>query len=266
MQCSANIAERQHALIPFFEGLERASQSVLMLDYDGTLAPFTADRGHAAPYAEIPDLISRIMRCRTRVVLISGRAASELLFLCGIYPHPEIWGSHGIERLYSDGSYHIQQPTKVQREGLELANRSLRAAGLVEHIEAKPVAIAVHWRGLTAKDRAAIESTVRAVFSSVIKDRGLELFSFDGGLEIRSAAKNKGDAVRTVLRESGNVAAAYLGDDQTDEDAFHAIKGHGLAVLVREEHRPTAADVWLRPPGELEEFLQEWLVACGETK
>jgi hypothetical protein len=28
---------------------------------------------------------------------------------------------------------------------------------------------------------------------------------------------------------------------------------------VRPEHRPTAAQVWLRPPGELIDFLQQWL-------
>lgn len=265
MQCSVNIAERQDALVPFFERLERASTRVLMLDYDGTLAPFTTNRGHALPYPEIPDLISRIMRCGTRVVLISGRAASEVLFLSGIHPHPEIWGSHGFERLYPDGSYRIEQPMPAQKEGLELANRSLRAAGLQKHIEVKPAAIAVHWRGLTAQDRAAIESKAQTVFSSEIKNRGLQLFHFDGGMEIRSGAKNKGDAVRTVLREGGE-AAAYLGDDQTDEDAFHAIKRHGLAVLVRHEPRPTAADVWLRPPGELDEFFEQWLVVCGEAK
>jgi trehalose-6-phosphatase len=55
---------------------------------------------------------------------------------------------------------------------------------------------------------------------------------------------------------------AYLGDDRTDEDAFKALAGRGLAVLVREELRPTAAAVWLRPPVELLDFLQRWMTAC----
>jgi hypothetical protein len=33
---------------------------------------------------------------------------------------------------------------------------------------------------------------------------------------------------------------------------------HGLSVLVRREWRETAAAVWLRPPGELKEFLEKW--------
>jgi len=34
-------------------------------------------------------------------------------------------------------------------------------------------------------------------------------------------------------------AIAYLGDDQTDEDAFEALHGQGLSVLVRSQYRPT---------------------------
>ena len=66
-------------------------------------------------------------------------------------------------------------------------------------------------------------------------------------------------AVKTVLSQTGeNSAVAYLGDDMTDEDAFQAVKARGLAVLVRPQFRPTAADVWLRPPEELVAFMQHW--------
>jgi hypothetical protein len=49
----------------------------------------------------------------------------------------------------------------------------------------------------------------------------------------------------------------------TDEDAFKALKNRGLSVLVRNEFRPTAADVWIQPPQGLLDFLAEWLQACG---
>jgi trehalose-6-phosphatase len=53
-------------------------------------------------------------------------------------------------------------------------------------------------------------------------------------------------------------AAAYLGDDNTDEDAFKSIKGRGMGILVREEFRPTEADAWLSPPEQLLQFLKYW--------
>lgn len=59
---------------------------------------------------------------------------------------------------------------------------------------------------------------------------------------------------------------AYLGDDQTDEDAFRALEKlgeHGLSVLVRTHVRETAADIWIKPPEQLIEFLENWLLASG---
>jgi trehalose-phosphatase len=258
------VAERQDVCGPFFERVSRAPARALLLDYDGTLAPFTLDRTRAFPYREIPELIAQIMRHQTRVVLISGRPATELLFLSGIHPHPEIWGSHGTERLHPDGSYEVDAPPLEQRTALQLASRSLQACGLGPRTETKPGGIAVHWRGLSPEERSTIENKVRHLWSSPMNEHGLQMLPFDGGLELRAPGKNKGDAVTAILGEIGPQAAvAYLGDDQTDENAFRAIKGRGLAVLVRSEPRPTMADVWLRPPEELGNFLRGWLTACG---
>ncbi len=84
---------------------------------------------------------------------------------------------------------------------------------------------------------------------------------FDGGIELRAAGCDKGQVVSQVLAEQDAVQAgcvAYLGDDHTDEDAFRALQGRGLRVLVRPKWRTTAADVWLRPPDGLREFLGRW--------
>jgi trehalose-phosphatase len=258
------VAVHQDVCAAFFDRLHSAPARALLLDYDGTLAPFTPDREHAFPYPEIPELVARIMRTGTRVVLVSGRPATELLFLSGIHPHPEIWGSHGAERLLPDGSYSVEPPSSLHQAALKTALQSLNACGFSAHVEIKPGGIAAHWRGLPSAERALMEAKIRSLFASQVEDHGLHLLPFDGGLELRAPGKNKGDAVSAILHESGSeVAAAYLGDDQTDENAFRAIKGRGVAILVRPDPRPTVADVWLRPPEELGRFLRDWLTACG---
>lgn len=81
---------------------------------------------------------------------------------------------------------------------------------------------------------------------------------------MRVPGVDKGSAVETILTEMGRgTAAVYAGDDLTDEDAFRAIKGRGLGILASEEFRSTAADLWLRPPEELLDFLDTWLATCG---
>jgi trehalose 6-phosphate phosphatase len=254
--------ERQASYASFLDRLRSASARVLLLDYDGTLAPFRADRNLAFPYPEVPDLLVRIMSEGTRVVLISGRPARELLLISCIHPHPEIWGSHGLERLKPDGSYELGVLPRDQQMGLLMAVTFLRSDGLERQIELKPGGVAVHWRGLSAQEIEDIKSRVLDRWIPLRTEYSLSLLDFDGGLELRVPNKNKGDAVHTVLSEiHPDSAVAYLGDDQTDEDAFRALSGKGLTALVRSQSRPTAADVWLQPPQELIQFFQEWLDA-----
>jgi len=61
----------------FFHRLARARRRVLLLDYDGTLAPFHRRPERALPYPEVGPLLKRaIERCRTRVIIVSGRQRS----------------------------------------------------------------------------------------------------------------------------------------------------------------------------------------------
>ncbi len=251
---------------PFLDHLRSTEPKILLLDYDGTLAPFHVDRSRAFPYPGVPALLGRIMAAGTRVVLISGRVARELVTLAGIHPHPEIWGSHGVERLRSDGSYEVVF-AKEQGTALLRAAELLRNDGLEQRLEFKPGSIAAHWRGLAEMEAESFKAKVLAAWAPLTSQQGLTLLPFDGGLEIRVPGRNKADAVRTILAETaGPVAVAYLGDDETDEDAFRELKGKGLTVLVRLEPRPCSADLWLKPPEELIEFFEQWLRACrGEA-
>jgi trehalose-phosphatase len=59
----------------------------------------------------------------------------------------------------------------------------------------------------------------------------------------------------------------YLGDDETDEDAFRALEGRGLGVLVADRPRATAADFRLADPGDVARFLErieQWEDDRGE--
>lgn len=252
-------------LTTFFDQLRSASTRVLLLDYDGTLAPFQVERDHAFPYPEVPFLLGRIISSGTRVVLVSGRPARELLRLSGIYPYPEIWGSHGLEHLLVDGSYHVDPFSREQQTGLLEAAEYLRSQGLEDHMELKPAGVAFHWRGMSELEADRLREKVKQFWSQLACRRSLQMLDFNGGLEIKVGGKDKGKAVADIIRDCDSQAViAYLGDDRTDEDAFRALKGRGLTVLVRDQFRPTLAEVHLRPPDDLIQFLQNWLAASGE--
>lgn len=249
----------------FFDRLPESRERVLLLDYDGTIAPFSANRNQAFPYPAVPELIDSIMStCRTRVALISGRAAQEIPPLLGLKPHPEIWGSYGTERIDAGGRYSLTPVSDGARQALAEADAALQQQGLDELVEQKPVAVAVHWRTLSRARTEEVRAKAYRAFSPFVGTNHLLLSEFDGGIELRLRTRNKGDVVREVLSGYGaEVPVAYLGNDPTDEDAFRALNGRGLTVLVRTSSRFTAAQMWLRPPDELLQFLGRWVQACG---
>lgn len=258
------IAEDQKIYSEFLDRVKSAPERILMLDYDGTLAPFRTNRNQAFPYPEIPPILGKIIQAGTRLILISGRPARELVLLSGIQPHPEIWGSHGLEHLRPDGHYEAGKLSETQETGLSLAAEALSGDRLELHTELKPGGVAVHWRGMNYEEIEQLKSAVMQAWTPLLQLYPLHILAFDGGMEIRATGCDKGSAVQEIMKDAhSGVVSAYLGDDRTDEDAFRALKGKGFSVLVCTEYRETAADLWLKPPEELLEFLKDWLLACG---
>ncbi|MGB7600113.1 MAG: trehalose-phosphatase [Candidatus Sulfotelmatobacter sp.] len=250
----------------FLQAVAQASQSLLMLDFDGTLAPFQKDRRKAFPYRGITSLLEEILELgKTRVVIVSGRDATEIIPLLGVEPHPEVWGFHGLQRVKTDGSVEISTLDDLTLTALDLADDWLVSQQLQHTAELKAGSIAVHWRGLHGSEAEEIDRRVLRGWTDIAKEYGLDLLHFDGGVEIRSKQANKGFVVRTLLAEMRpSIPAAYLGDDSTDEEAFAEIHDSGLSILVRPVWRPTAAQLWLRPPTEVLEFLTRWLEVCQD--
>jgi trehalose-phosphatase len=252
----------------FFARIVSVHERVLMLDYDGTLAPFHVQPERALPYPGVAEALEELMDDGgTRVVIVSGRRALELVPLLALARHPEIWGCHGWERLLPDGELRAQRLSAPEVAALVEAARSVcDLARSGARIERKLASIALHWRGLPASDIARIREQAQAVWSALSEHDGMELLPFDGGIELRARGCNKQHAAKAILSETGaDSAIAYLGDDVTDEDAFAVMKLRGIGVLVRPEYRETGADVWLRPPGELLDFLRHWRVKRGTT-
>jgi trehalose-phosphatase len=254
------------SLVEFIlEKVSRAPRSLLMLDYDGTIAPFRKNRDQAFPYPGFSLLLQEIVCTgRTRVVVISGRDAGEIVPLLDIEPRPEIWGLHGLQRLKPDDSVELLPLDEPTKEALSSAENWLHYQDLQETAEFKTGSIAVHWRGLGECEAQALRGRVLLGWKPIAKQTHLHLMEFDGGIEIRAREADKGDAVRTIMSEmDSDTPAVFLGDDVTDEHAFEAMNGRGLSVLVRPRYRTTtAAQLWLKPPFEVFDLLAQWLHAC----
>jgi trehalose-phosphatase len=255
-------SEEAENLDAFFGGFAGCARLLLLLDYDGTLAPFRVDRFKARPWAGVRELLQRIQQQdRTRMAVITGRPAAEIAPMLALDPPLEVWGLHGAERLYPDGRRELEQAPAATQAKLEELRELLKRDSLGGLFEDKANGVVMHWRGVSRRKAEQIEERTRALFEPLAKMEGLALLDFDAGLELR-VGRNKGGAVEAILAEdAAESPVAYLGDDLSDESAFRAVNRvgrRGLSVLARQKPRETAAKVWLRTPGELRAFLERW--------
>ena len=263
MKQSLSTGQTRGKVEDFFAALAKAPTSILLLDYDGTLADFRVDRFKARPWAGVLKLLEQIRdQGRTRMAIVTGRRAAEIPPLLSLDPALEVWGLHGAERLFPNGGAEFEETSPVARALLDQLRGQLRRDAFGGLYEEKPNAVVVHWRGRTPQQTETISHKTRQLFAPAAQCDGLRLLEFDAGLELR-AGRDKGGAVRQILGEAGNAPPiTYLGDDITDEAAFCAVnQAHGphLSVLMRRAPRPTAADVWLKPPDDLRWFLKRWI-------
>lgn len=241
----------------FWARVRSSERSRLLLDYDGTLAPFHPQRDLATPYPGVRERLERLMALeRTSIALVSGRAIHDLVPLLGMESPPEIWGSHGWEHRTREGQTATAAISDAQASGISRAIEAASRAGLAGCCERKPAGAALHWRNLPGGPDARWDA-LALEWARIASGSGLESHPFNGGLELRLPGVNKSLPVREALKDSD--AVAYLGDDLTDEDALAALADIGLGVLVASVPRESHAALWIRPPEELLAFLDRWI-------
>ncbi len=251
----------------FLRKIAIAPKTILLLDYDGTLAPFRKQRQKAVPYIGIKEILTKLINldnCRT--IIISGRPAKDIRMLLDLDKYPEIWGCHGAEKITSEGNHVAAKLSFETREALNEAALAARQEGFWNRCEQKHSSLALHWRGLSTREIKQIKSRAEKIWNSITKRKNLTISEFDGGIEIRAKGITKGTAVNTILNEIAfDLPVLYLGDDFTDEDAFDILEKRGLSILVKSEYRPTKADIWIKPPDELLAFLSDLIKVLGEN-
>jgi trehalose 6-phosphate phosphatase len=236
--------------------LAASTHRFLGLDYDGTLAPFRVNRMDAVPLKGIPELIGIIAK-NTTVAIVSGRPIREIQTLFPIRD-VTIIGSHGFEMKSPSGELIEFPPDGQGTSGLDRAQEMFKDR-FGDRVERKIASVAIHNRGMDPADAEALESEAFDCWSFVAEAFGLECRRFNGGVEIRFRARNKGVALRELLeQEPADSFRVYLGDDDTDEDAFEVLGKSGVGIKVGDGSIPTCAKGRLADPIEVRAFLNRW--------
>jgi len=210
-----------------------ASQALLALDFDGSLAPIVDDPAAARILPAARAALSRLVPLLGRVAVVSGRPAAFLaanvgvdgVTYAGIYGLERWEGAVGDGRVVPDSSIAVWAPV-IEQVAAE-ADSALPGL-LVERKGA--VAVTLHWRTAPERGDAA------AAWAADAADRcGLHLLPGRMAAELRPPVPvDKGTTVAALAQ--GMAAAAFAGDDAGDLPAFAALHDHaangGLTTAV----------------------------------
>jgi len=216
----------------------------LFLDYDGTLAPICE---HPASAVMSADTRAGFDRCVARdgidVSIVSGRSLADVRGMVGD-DGVTYAGNHGLEiagpniEFCHEDLIHYEKRTRT----LAAALREIERDGA--WTEAKGPTLTFHVRRVPLEQRGAMLEQAR----ELIVASGFQARAAHAALEGRPPIGwDKGRAVLHLLRArygpdwSERVRVIYVGDDQTDEDAFRFLSGLASTFRVGSAETATAA-------------------------
>ncbi|MGV8074159.1 MAG: trehalose-phosphatase [Syntrophobacteraceae bacterium] len=231
----------------------------VFLDYDGTLTPIV-QRPDLAVLSETMRRTVSELAAHCTVAVISGRDLKDVRKLVGINSITYA-GSHGFDIAGPSGSRLEYEQGRdflpaIERAEMMLGDRLKEIPGAL--VERKKFSVAAHYREVPEEKATEVENAVDDILAaerSLRKTAGKKVFEVQPDIDW-----HKGKALRWLLDvlelDGPDVLPIYIGDDITDEDAFRAIDGYGIAILVTEIPGASAAHYSLRDPVEVRNFLQ----------
>lgn len=233
-----------------------ADKRLLMLDYDGTLAPFTKLPEQAKPDKALLALLETLSsEPKNNVVIISGRDKDTLSDWLGHLPL-SIVAEHGAFYRLNDKTWQsTDQPDSswknLIRPILELSVD--RTPG--SFIEEKKSAMVWHFRK-SEPDLAKLR-TQELKDTLMMMATNLNIGVYEGNkiIEVKPVSINKGQAVRLWLDQQDWPFIFCVGDDYTDEDMFATLPESGVSCKIGTG--PSNANFRLGSPEQLHQFLQK---------
>jgi trehalose 6-phosphate synthase/phosphatase len=216
--------------------LRSAEALLLMLDYDGTLVPFSRVPDLAGPDNGLRDLLQALAeRPGVRVHLVSGRRRETMDRWLGALPiglHAE----HGYWSRLAAGQpwVALEDADLTWKPGVRriMEQACVETAGAL--VEEKTASLAWHWRMADPEFGAVRAQELWHRLEEHVAGAPVELLRGQSVIEARPRGVNKGRVVDRVLAVTPRPLPTIVavGDDWTDEDLFRAVPPEAATIGV----------------------------------
>src|SRR3954462_10605646 len=215
--------------------LQDAESLLVLLDYDGTLVPYTATPELARPDRALLKLLSALAcRPNTELHVVSGRARETLEQWLGMLPialHAEhgFWSRAVGQREWIPAG----ELAPAWREPALAILREITARTPGSLTEEKSVALAWHYRMADQESGARRANELRLHLAQLLSNQPVEILAGHKVIEIRPYGIHKGRIVPPIPPERLPSTVVFaMGDDRTDEDLFAALPPEAVTVKV----------------------------------
>jgi trehalose 6-phosphate phosphatase len=236
----------------------------IFLDYDGTLTPIVPRPEDAVISDEMKNILKKVAEKFT-VAIVTGRDKEDVENLVGldelIYA-----GSHGYIITGPDGLF-MEHPDSDKilpklDEIEKVVHEKLKKKTEGTQVDRKRYAIGLHFRNARPEDEKVVYEIVDEILEKYPghkKGEGKKIVEIKPDIDW-----HKGKAVEWImdaleLSDRDDVMPVFIGDDITDEDAFKALRGKGIGILVGGHGQKTAADYALKNVFQVREFFGKLL-------
>ncbi|GAB3939676.1 bifunctional alpha,alpha-trehalose-phosphate synthase (UDP-forming)/trehalose-phosphatase [Spirosoma harenae] len=215
----------------FVSAFDDAHQRLLLLDFDGTLAPIVDNPADASPSESLKTTLQNLAE-NSDVVVISGRSRSFLeKTFTGIPVH--LVAEHGAFLKKPDQPW---ERLDLSTDDWSSAVRSTMApfvdrfAG--SFIEEKETALVWHYRMAQFEDIEGQATELANQLRETAFSIPLSIIQGNKVVEVKAAKHSKGTVALTILDQKPYDFIVSIGDDTTDEDMFRQLPNWAYTVKV----------------------------------
>ena len=225
---------------------------LLLLDYDGTLAPIQQDPMQAFPHADAPPLLKALNE-QFPLWIVTGRHLNDLGVLLDLQLNAI--GLHGLQK-GKIGTVARATLSSEVREDIERMRMLLPEVDQMR-VEEKEYTFAVHYRGATNEEPivSAIKEWLENLPDSLNAIWGKKV------VELKPKGISKGSAIQELLAQFPERKPLYIGDDTTDESAFEILHqtANMHAVTIKVGDGATCARYRVPDVESVIEYLKQYV-------